>query len=159
MRKGFPVKMVEVTFLFWEEGTNELRCGRKMIPSRGARPVSGRTKVNAYWEWQTMKRFQQETQKAKGKWELPEDPFLQHIPLIAALLTDAWWDDGKPREVCGLTVRFTSDSCQVSINDTDGKQSITTTSYSLEAALSEMEKGLSEGKSMWRKWKIQTPRK
>jgi len=99
-----------------------------------------------------MKRAQAEMQKSKGKWTPSTDRFLKDRPTIDQHLTDAWWDDGKPREVCSLTIRMGHSAAMVSLNDSDNEQSITTNAESVEEALDRLEAYLSTGTPSWRPW-------
>jgi hypothetical protein len=99
-----------------------------------------------------MKRAQAETQKAKGKWVPSTDRFLKDRPTIDAYLTDAWWDDGKPREVCSLTIRVGNGNAMVSLNDADNEQSISTNGEDVNDALDRLEAYLATGNPSWRAW-------
>lgn len=99
-----------------------------------------------------MKRAQTETQKAKGKWIPSTDRFLKDRPTVDSYLTDAWWDDGKPREVCSLTIRVGNGNAMVSLNDADNEQSITTNGEDVNDALDRLEAYLATGTPSWRSW-------
>lgn len=105
-----------------------------------------------WMEWLEMKRYMTEATKADKKWKSPSEPMLMKRPLIAQLLTDPWWEDGSPREVCSMTIRVGLDQTQISVNDTDNEQSITTTAGSLDEALETLEEALGAGRNLWRKW-------
>jgi len=114
---------------------------------------------NPWGDWQIMKKYLVETTKADKKWKPPAEPLLAKRPHIAALLTDPWWDDGTPREVCTMTVRVGADSTQININDIPNEQTISTTADTLEDALDTLEDALAAGKNPWRKWKTTGKRK
>jgi len=99
-----------------------------------------------------MKRQNQEKQKSAGKWSPTEDPFVDLIPLIDAHLTDAYWDDGKTREVCSLTIRLGKGNAMVSLNDADQEQSISTNGKTVADALEALEVYLATGSPTWRPW-------
>lgn len=99
-----------------------------------------------------MKRVNQESQKQKGKWTPSKDLFVKGRPTIDAFLTDAWWDDGKPRDVCSLTIRLGSASAMVSLNDSENEQSITTNGETVEDALDRLEAYIAPGNASWRAW-------
>lgn len=99
-----------------------------------------------------MKRYMQEATKADKKWKQPVEPLLKNRPHLAQLLTDPWWEDGKPRDVCYLTVRIGLESCQISVNDPENEASATTTSTSLEEAMDLLEDCLAAGKNPFRAW-------
>lgn len=101
---------------------------------------------------ESMKRFNQDGQKKQGKWVPSGDKFLKDRPFVDALLTDAWWDDGKPRDVCSLTVRVGTRSASVSVNDAENEASITTQGESVEDALDRLEAYLAAGNPTWRQW-------
>lgn len=103
-------------------------------------------------ELDEMKRFNQETQRKAGKWIPSEDPLLARYPNLDQYLTDAWWEDGKPREVCSITVRAGKQQATVSLNDADGEQSISTSGESIEDALGRLEAYLAAGNPTWRPW-------
>jgi hypothetical protein len=99
-----------------------------------------------------MKRYQAATQKAAGKWVPCGDEFVAKAPMLNAMLTDAYWDDGKPREVCSLTIRLGAGEAKLSLNDQENEQSFTTTAHSVREAVEAMETALREGKGSWRSW-------
>jgi len=103
-------------------------------------------------EWLAMKKYTIEATKADKKWKAPLEPVLKERPHVAQLLTDAWWDDGTPREVCTLTVRVGLEQTQLNVNDAENEQSITTTAETLDAALTLLEDALASGRNLWRKW-------
>lgn len=114
---------------------------------------NGTSATRAYFErLEEMKREQAQTQRSKGKWTPSPDPFLHGRPAIDQHLTDAWWDDGKPREVCSLTVRVGSGTAMVSLNDSDNEQSITTNAGDVNEALDRLEAYLTTGTPSWRSW-------
>jgi len=99
-----------------------------------------------------MKRVQTETQKSKGKWSPSKDVFLKGRPSLDQFLTDAWWDDGKPRDVCTLTVRVGFESAMVSLNDAENEQSISTNGKDVDDAIERLEAYLATGTPSWRPW-------
>jgi hypothetical protein len=106
-----------------------------------------------WWEgWSEMKRYMAEVTKGDKKWKPPVEPFLKDLPEVAKLLTDPWWDDGSPREVCYITVRVGLDGTQTSINDPSNEASITTNAEGLMECLQLVEEALKAGRSLWRKW-------
>jgi len=107
---------------------------------------------NPWGEWLTMKKYISEVTKADKKWTKPHEPILAKCPLVAQLLTDAWWDDGTAREVCTMTVRVGLESTQINVNDAANEQSITTNAGSLAEALELLEEALAAGRNLWRKW-------
>jgi len=69
-----------------------------------------------------MKRYNQTSQGSSEGYRHPDDPFFKDYPEVARFMTDAWWEDGKPREVCSLTFRAGSDNAHVSLNDKENDQ-------------------------------------
>ena len=105
-----------------------------------------------FQEIEDMKRYNQEAQKSVGKWSPTKDDFVKGMPKLDGMLTDAWWDDGKPREVCSLTVRLGNGQAVVSINDPDAEQSITTTAETVREAMERLEAYLGQPHPSWRPW-------
>lgn len=105
-----------------------------------------------YRELDEMKRYNQESQKKAGKWAPSGDPLLANRPTLDQYLTDSWWEDGKPREVCSITLRVGKQQATVSLNDSDGEQSISTSGESIEDALDRLEAYLAGGSPTWRPW-------
>ena len=105
-----------------------------------------------YEEISRMKRFNQDAQKAKGKWVPSTDVFLSKLTAVDQLLTDAWWDDGKPRDVCSLTIRVGKESASVSVNDPENEASITTNGQTVKEALERLEAYVSGPNPSWRQW-------
>jgi len=118
-----------------------------------ARPVwvEGPT-ARFYRELDEMKRYNAETQKKTGKWAPSGGQFLKDRPSIDQFLTDAFWDDGKPRDVCSLTIRAGAHSGSVSLNDPEQEQSISTNGESVDDALDRLEAYLAAGNPSWRPW-------
>jgi len=99
-----------------------------------------------------MKRINQEKQAKAGKWVQTDDGFVKDRPQLDAYMTDGFWDDGKPRDVCSLTIRLSKAGAMVSLNDPENEQSITTNAQSVEAALEALEAYLATGNPSWRAW-------
>jgi len=99
-----------------------------------------------------MKRFNQEKQKGVGKWVPTADDFVKARPMIDSLLTDGFWDDGKPRDVCTLTIRLGKGGAGISLNDPEGEQSITTNGRTIDETLDALEAYLATGIVTWRQW-------
>lgn len=100
-----------------------------------------------------MKRAQQNAQKSKGKYQHPDDPFLAEMPHLAQHLCDSWWDDGKPREVCTLTIRIGDKQANLSLNDIGEERSVSTTAETVREALVLLDDALGTERANWRSWK------
>ena len=125
----------------WEESPIRLRVWEE--PSQ---------KVPGILECSEMKRRNAEGQKGKGKWAGSSDPLLKGLEEVNRLLTDAYYDDGKPREVSKLSVSFAEGACQVVISDKDQRESAFTQSETVRGALEELEAALKAGRNVWRPW-------
>lgn len=99
-----------------------------------------------------MKREAEIQQAKRGKFEVPADPFWEGLPTIAAYCCDHWWDDGKPRTVCKMSIVNYGSSVNVNLNDEERRRSITTTSGTVREALELLEAHLSAGNAPWRSW-------
>jgi len=97
-----------------------------------------------------MKRRNQESQKKAGKWSPSGDPFLDRFPNIDKELTDAFWEDGKPRDVCSLTLRAGKGTASVYINDPEQGAGINTNGTSIEDALTRLDAYLGTENPTWR---------
>lgn len=99
-----------------------------------------------------MKRYNAEKQKTHGKWVPTVDDFVKARPSLDAFMTDAFWDDGKPRDPCSLTVRIGKGSAMVSLNDGENEQSISTNGKTVDDAIDALESYLATGNPSWRPW-------
>lgn len=144
--------MVVFTKLEWCEERRQFFTTCFKAPAWWMRKKNEGRFQNPYGEWQEMKKYITEVTAKDKKWVKPHEPFLKNCPLVAQLLTDAWWDDGTAREVCTLTVRVGLDTTQINVNDAANEQSITTTAGSFEEALALLEEALAAGRNLWRKW-------
>jgi len=97
-----------------------------------------------------MKRYAEEAQKKRAKWEPSKDPFLANYKTLNQYLTDVQWPDGAPRQPCSLQVRFSSDQCSVILSDAENQMSIMTTGDSLADVLGLLDDGLANDKISWR---------
>jgi hypothetical protein len=148
---------VLLTFLKFTQTTRsewDTICYLGWFPPHKPRMRGNGTNANReYFErLEDMKRAQAETQRSKGKWTPSTDQFLKDRPTVDSYLTDAWWDDGKPREVCSLTIRVGNGNAMVSLNDADQEQSITTNGEDVNDALDRLEAYLANGTITWRSW-------
>lgn len=100
-----------------------------------------------------MKRPQESTATAKGKWVCPDKDWGKRYPTVAEFMCDGFWEDGKPREVSSLTIRFDVNSVSVSLSDHAMQRSCFTTADSLEAGLGLLDEALRSGRNIWRPWK------
>lgn len=100
-----------------------------------------------------MKREAADNQRKAGKWKYPGGSLIGDYPTIVEYMTDAFWDDGKPREPSSLTINIGGDQVRISLNDKPQKRSVNTTAASLEAALQALEHVLAAGSPPWRYWK------
>jgi len=99
-----------------------------------------------------MKREAQEVQKKQGKFIPLAEPILKGLPRLNEYLGDAFWDDGSPRDVCSISVRWDGSNCTVSLVDKENERSMTTTSASFQEALEAMEAHISRSGPAWRNW-------
>lgn len=100
-----------------------------------------------------MKREQAAVQKSKGKFVPPPDPIFEALPLLAAYVADAWWEDGSPREPSSLTINWASGMAMVQLNDKEEDRSLSTTAESLSDGLKQLEELLHRSPLPWRYWK------
>lgn len=145
--------LVVLTKLQWceERGDFFCVCYRKRIKPDGWRKFT--YYQHPYAEWMQMKNYMEETSKKKGKWTPPSDPFLKPYPYIAELLTNPFWDDGKPRELCSIGIRWGIDNVQVNVSDKKMKATASTTAATLPEALAQMEEAFQAGHNLWRPWR------
>lgn len=100
-----------------------------------------------------MKRPLESSKGPKGKWACPDPSWGKRFPTIAEYMCDGFWEDGKPREVASLTVRFDGNGATVSLSDHAMQRSSFTTGDGVEAALVLLEEALQSGRNIWRPWK------
>lgn len=106
-----------------------------------------------YWRLSCMKRPAVVSPPLKGKWSCPDKSFGTRYPLIAEMLCDPVWEDGKSRELASLTVRFDGISCLLSISDHALQCSAYTTAATVEEALQSLQDALKAGTLTFRPWK------
>lgn len=100
-----------------------------------------------------MKRASATPAVKKGDWACPDPAFLKNYPTLAQGMSDTWWEDGKPRELWTLTVRFDTNSVNLCVNDRGANMGLYTTGESLDDALALLEECLSQGTASWRRWR------
>jgi len=100
-----------------------------------------------------MKRESQEAQKRAGKFVPHADPLLKGCLTVNQYLSDCFWDDGKTREPCTMTVTFLATGVRVSLNDKEYKRSCFTDAPTVAEALNHLEVRLTAGDAPWRAWK------
>lgn len=116
------------------------------------RPRRSRYEESFFERMTRMKREAQEIQKKQGKFIPLAEPLLKQCPRLNEYLGDAFWDDGTPREVCSLSVRWDGGNVTVSLVDKDNERSMTTTSASFQEALETMEAHIQRSGPAWRNW-------
>lgn len=150
--KGYVLKKLSYIVLDPLPGQPNWAIGEFWVRERVTRDKGRELRYSYYEELENMKRRQTEKQTVKGKWEMPTEPFLADHPNIARECTDAFWDDGKPREVCTISIRFGHGEVHLSLNDKECSQSTSTMAKSLGEAMALLEEALADGKNVWRKW-------
>lgn len=106
-----------------------------------------------YWS-QLMKRSTcQAPPSKKGHWVCADSDFSKKYPALAAGLCDAWWDDGKPREVWTLSLSFEADHTRLMLTDREHSQSAFTAAPTLADALELLNEAVASETLSWRKWK------
>lgn len=100
-----------------------------------------------------MKRENAERQGKRGRWVYQGDSVIGPYPTIMEYMTDAYWEDGKPRETSSLTINVGGDQVRVSLNDKPGKRSVNTSAVNLVGALEALEAVLATGAPPWRHWR------
>jgi len=99
-----------------------------------------------------MKRDAVVSGKASRQWACPDPEFGKLYPALAAQFCDCYWDDGKPRDPCSLSIRF-SDRVFLSIVDAENSRSAFTTADNLQEGLAALEALFAAGTPPWRRWK------
>jgi len=97
-----------------------------------------------------MKRYAEEAQKKRSKWEPTKDPFLAPYKTLNQYLTDVQWPDGATRYPCTLQIASSTDQCSVILSDKENQMSIMTTGDSLAEVLGLLDDGLANDKITWR---------
>lgn len=82
----------------------------------------------------------------------PEKSLLGRSPAIWEYLTQARWEDGKPRELSKVTAQVEDGVVKVALVDTALERSLWRSGETLEDALRALEKALAEDKADWRRW-------
>lgn len=132
-----------------KKGSRNIRGHRHY---RGPRPLAWYEKNKSYMEYLKMKREDTHKQKKQGSYVLSSEPLLDGAPTVDALMGDAWWDDGKPRQVCTLRIELLGGGVQLTLVDAEGRRSCHTTAGTVEEALSLLEGHLAAGGAPWRPW-------
>lgn len=115
-------------------------------------PLRTHTDVVRDERWSTMKRESKAAQGSGESWFMPEDPFLSEWPDLARALTDAFWDDGKPRTPYTLKLSFTLFGVQVSVTDEVERRTAYTTAKTVREGMEALESLLASGGLPWRSW-------
>jgi len=97
-----------------------------------------------------MKRREAIEQKKVGKWTPTDDPFIKGFPHIDKEMSDAFWDDGKPRDVCSLFVRIGKSGASIYLNDPENKAGINTNGKTVRECMEALEAYLATGEATWR---------
>jgi len=100
---------------------------------------------HSYQEVLKMKRRSIEAQKRAGKWEPSGDELMKNFPNIDKELTDCFWDDGKPRQPCTLSLRPGKAGASVYLNDPELNAGINTAGDNLLDAMAKLEAYLAGG--------------
>lgn len=106
-----------------------------------------------YYVEMNMKRASAASPTPKGKWSCPDPWIAQQFPTLAEWCCDCYWEDGKARTPCTLTLRMDDGSVNVCLNDKEGSRGAYTTAGSLEECLELVERALKDGTLAWRRWK------
>lgn len=109
-------------------------------------------------EWYVMKRPDQPAKGQKTSVVVTDASWSEKFPTVITYMTDAKWDDGKPREPSTLSINFSTGSPTISLSDHALQQSAYTTADTVAEALELLEEALVEGKVRWRPWKAFTKR-
>lgn len=89
----------------------------------------------------------------KGEVVCADSEFSGRYPNVTSYLCDAWWDDGKPREPSGLSIKMDESYVHCGLMDYDRERSVYCTAPSLSEALEMLEGLLASGSVSWRVWK------
>lgn len=89
----------------------------------------------------------------KGKWVCPDASWLKEYPSLVQGMCDPFWDDGKPREVWSLTLRFEATAVHLCVNDKGLNRGLYTSGEGVDDALALLESALKEGVAQWRRWR------
>jgi len=100
-----------------------------------------------------VKRPSQVAAPKKGEWVCPDPEWKKDYPVLSQGMCDGFWDDGKPREVWSLTVRFEPGAVHLCLNDKGASMGLYTTGESVVDALALLESCLAEGTASWRRWR------
>jgi hypothetical protein len=83
----------------------------------------------------------------------PDAAFVNAYPQLLAYLTDAYWEDGKPRELSSASFTLKDGLWQLAVNDKALKQSLYTAGPTIKDCLRLAEKAIADGSGQWRLWK------
>ena len=132
-------------------GCYENRRGRSF--HRGHRYESYVRPSSPFLKGTKMKRPASQAALKKGEWSCPDKTWMKEYPNLCAGLCDPWWDDGKPRELWSITLRFEGDSVHACVNDKGGNQGLYTTGEDVDDVLALVEAALAGGLASWRRWR------
>jgi len=99
-----------------------------------------------------MQRRQPPAKGTKGEIIYPDKAFAKDYPTLARGMCDAFWDDGKPREVWTISVRMKEQGVLVTTTDKNYGECLYTEGEDLLSALALVEEALSQGTASWRKF-------
>lgn len=105
------------------------------------------------WEKvEAMKREAAQVIKGKGKYPGHPEPLLAGRECMQELLGDPWWDDGKPRQLCTLTIELVGDQVAIKVVDAENRRSMHTTAQTVAEAIELLDNHLKAGGAPWRSW-------
>lgn len=89
--------------------------------------------------------------KKGGEVAIEDLDFQEKFPVLAMVLTRTVADDGKPRQVCTMTVVCEDGLVKAGLRERDHNLSLWTSSQSLGGVFAALEEALTAKPPMWRK--------
>jgi len=99
-----------------------------------------------------MIRRREQSAMAGGPNAFPDETWVKGLPLLCEYLSLGAFEDGTPRELSTVTIRYQDGLVLASLSDHEERAGLYRTGESVQLALKALEKALSGGTADWRPW-------
>jgi len=96
-------------------------------------------------------------QAERGEW--PDEAFKKKYPALCEYMSDDKWEDGSPRKVSSVSLKFQDGLVLATLNDQDGNRGLYRAAPSVHEALTALDKAAIDPGADWRAWNGNTKKK